>query len=134
MVKYEVVPELADAIESRRKELGLTPGQLAQAAGVSAEGLMPLRKGYRKQYQDRLTLAVCRVLGWSADSIDRLLDGEAPVVLDDEPGDDEVSRLRVLRSEVEGLIGDLRSLIRAFADLHGLQQPDGDQPQTGQRP
>ena len=76
----EVVPGLAEAIEARRIERRLTPGAFAKEAGLSAPGLAPLRKGYRRNYSDKVKLGVCHALAWSSDSIDRLMRGEPPVV------------------------------------------------------
>lgn len=105
-MQYEVVPALRDAVEKRRKELGLGPGALAEAAGVTNEGLMPLRRGYRKQYQERLTAGVCRALGWTTDSIDRILAGGQPQLLDQPDSDrlDQVlAELADLRTRIERL-------------------------------
>ena len=80
----EVVPALAESIETRRKQLGLAPGDLINATGVTGPGLAPLRRGERRAYQERLTMAVCRALRWTPDSIDLLLAGEEPVTWEDE--------------------------------------------------
>lgn len=72
----EVVPGMADAIEKRRKDLGMSPGEFAAAAGLTAPGLAPVRKGYRRAYQDKVKLGVARALEWPVDAVDRLLAGE----------------------------------------------------------
>lgn len=74
----ERVPGMAEAIEGRRLALGLSPGDFAEATGLTAQGLMAVRKGYRRQYQDKLKLGVARALQWPPDAIDRLLSGEDP--------------------------------------------------------
>lgn len=99
VTKYEVVELLRDRIEERRRQLGLDPQAFVEATGLTRGGLDPLRKGYRKQYQERLTIPVCRVLGWTPDSIDRLLRGEEPVLLvsqqrDRDPVVEELVRLK----------------------------------------
>lgn len=76
----EIVPGMAEAIERRRKELGLSPGDLAEESGLSRTGIADMRKGYRKLYQDGPKLRVCRALQWTPDSIDRLLNGLPPIV------------------------------------------------------
>jgi len=111
----ETAPELAKAIEARRKELGLAPGELAQAAGVSVQGLAPLRKGVRKQYQDRLTLSVCRVLGWTPDSIERLLRGE-PAQLVEVSQLDDVAELRAHVAELSDRVAVLQRLVDGLLD------------------
>lgn len=107
-MEYEVVPALRDAVEQRRKALGLGPGALAEAAGVTNEGLMPLRKGYRKQYQERLTAGVCRALGWTTDSIDRILAGDQPVLADQQAG----GRVEVLEEQISSLLVEVARLAR----------------------
>jgi predicted transcriptional regulator len=77
----EIVPGMAEAIERRRVELGLSPGDFAKAAGVTTQGLQPLRKGVRKDYQLKLKAGAARALGWTSDSIDRLLAGQDPIEL-----------------------------------------------------
>lgn len=83
----EIVPTLAEAIETRRKELGLDVADLVTMSGLTRPGLAPLLRGERRAYQDRLTLPICRVLRWRPDSIHRLLDGQSPITLDDERAD-----------------------------------------------
>lgn len=78
MPSDEVVPGMAEAIERRRRELGLSPGDFATAAGLTRQGLDPVRKGYRRAYQDKVRLGVARALAWPLDAIDRLLAGEDP--------------------------------------------------------
>jgi hypothetical protein len=77
----KIVPELASAVEARRIALGFTPTSFAEATGLTAQGLAPIRKGVRKAYQERLTAPVCRVLQWSPDSIERIMNGLGPVEL-----------------------------------------------------
>lgn len=69
--------------------LGLSPSAFAAAAGVTPQGLAPLRRGERKQYQVKLKVGAARALRWSEDSIDRLLRGEEPIEL---PNGDPVER------------------------------------------
>lgn len=73
------MPGMAQAIEERRLERGLTLTAFANAAGVTPQGLVPLRKGYRRNYREKLKIGVCTALGWTADSIDLLLNGQPPV-------------------------------------------------------
>lgn len=72
----DTVPGMAEAINQRRKQLGLTPGQFATAAGLTRQGLGRVQKGVRAGYQDRTLLGVARALRWPADWYDRLLRGE----------------------------------------------------------
>jgi DNA-binding XRE family transcriptional regulator len=81
----EVVPGMAEAIEARRVEMKIGKGELAKAAGVTAQGIAPLRKGYRRRYQERLTRPFCEALGWTPDSIERLMSGLDPIVTREPP-------------------------------------------------
>lgn len=85
---------LASRVEARRRELGMTPTELADATGLSAAALLNLRNGEIRRYQERLTLPLTRVFGWSPDSIDRLLNGDEPVRVDVAADPDDVTRLR----------------------------------------
>lgn len=74
----EVVPGMAEAIEARLQELRLRPGRFAELAGVTLQGLVPIRRGYRRNYQDKVKFGVASALQWPPDAIDRLMDGQAP--------------------------------------------------------
>lgn len=67
---------MAEAIERRRRERGLGPGEFARAAGITAQGLRPVRQGIRKAYQDRVLLGVARALAWPDDWYELLLAGQ----------------------------------------------------------
>lgn len=73
---------LRDFVEARRKELGLSPTKLAEATGVTLQGLAPIRRGEVKRYQERLTGPLCAALGWTPDSIERILAGGDPAYAD----------------------------------------------------
>lgn len=73
----ETVAGMAEAIDARRQELGIASiAEFERRTGITREGLKPLLAGERRRYQDRLKWPVCAALGWTADSIDRLLRGE----------------------------------------------------------
>jgi hypothetical protein len=78
----EVVQALADHVSRRMFELGINgPSALARETELTVQGLQPLIRGERRKYQARLTNPVCRVFGWTPDSIDRILAGGEPVVV-----------------------------------------------------
>lgn len=72
------VPGMADAIERRRLELGMTIGDLADAAGITRQGLDPVRRGEHRSYNDRTIMGVARALRWDVDWLDRLIAGRRP--------------------------------------------------------
>jgi transcriptional regulator with XRE-family HTH domain len=104
---------LSDAIEQRRLELGLSVQDLANQTGLTREGLRPLLRGERRKYQDRLKLPVCRVLGWSPDSIDRLLAGGTVITMNGQHDPPERSR--------DEIKADLDAILQRLAAIeHGL--------------
>lgn len=103
---------MAERIEARRNELGLSPGAFAKAAGLTLEGVAPVRKGYRRSYQDRVRQGVARALRWRYDALDLLMAGQDPVELNGDDGgpDDRVTaierRLQRLEDAVDRLLRD----------------------------
>lgn len=95
----EVVPGMAEAIEGRMRELRMTVGELVERSGVSGMGLMPLRRGHRRNYRDRVKFGVAEALEWPPDAVDRLLEGLPPVAEDQEDG----ASSRGDESEVTGI-------------------------------
>jgi transcriptional regulator with XRE-family HTH domain len=86
MASTEVVTGMGEAVEARRKELGLTITEFVRRAGLTDAGVMPVRKGYRRNYQDRVKLGVARALDWPNDALDRLMCGEDPAKLEGSRG------------------------------------------------
>jgi hypothetical protein len=121
---------IAAIIRARRIEVGLDTIQaLVDATGLTRQGLQPLLRGEVKGYQDRLKIPVCRALGWTPDSIDRLLAGDDPIELDEDehvaPEKSLVSRLDELETEVQRLDRVLRLLGQITQDeLPDLALPD----------
>lgn len=112
------VPALKAAVEKRMVELGLSPTDLARESGITLQGLQPLRQGRRKKYQTRLTREACRVLRWTPDSIERILDGRRPVRLPDPENGDMTTlgdELVELATEVRDLAGRVRELEDRFS-------------------
>jgi hypothetical protein len=81
MASTELVTGMGEAVEARRVELGLTITEFVRRTGLTDAGVMPVRKGYRRNYQDRVKLGVARALEWPNDALDRLMAGEDPATL-----------------------------------------------------
>lgn len=109
LVVSDVVPGMAEAIERRMIERGLSPSQFAAAAGVTYQGLLPLRRGERKRYQTKLKLGAARALGWPADAVDRLLAGEVPGEVDENDPElaERVSQMESRLQRVETAVDEL---------------------------
>lgn len=120
----EINQGLARAIEQRRRALHLTVSELARKAGVSQQGLMPLRRGEVRNYQERLTGPVCGALEWTPDSIDRLISGGEPVELDAAtPPVDLAERVERLEQVVlrlgRAMVDRDRDVVLSLEDLSG---------------
>lgn len=85
VTEEQTVPGMSEAVEGRRKELRLRPGQFAEMAGLTPQGLDPVRKGYRRSYSDRTINGVADALGWPVDWYDRMLEGEMPETVTADP-------------------------------------------------
>lgn len=72
----ESVPGMKEAVEARRVSRHLSPGEFASEAGLTEQGLAPVRRGARKAYQDKVRRGVAVALAWPLDWYDRLLAGE----------------------------------------------------------
>jgi AraC-like DNA-binding protein len=96
-----------DHIHPRMAELRLSVVDLARASGLSEKHVRTLLNDGPEQSlpREQTRWALCDALHWTPDSIDRILDGDAPLEVDaDESGD--VSRLDLLDgrlSEIESV-------------------------------
>lgn len=68
------------AIEERLADTGATWTAFYVASGVSEPTISGIRKGRPVKRRDKLR-GISRALGWSPDSIDRMLRGEDPIVV-----------------------------------------------------
>lgn len=66
------------AIRARREELGLSQKAAAEAGGLSEPTWSTIERSASDSYRRQTVVGVCRALGWTLDSIDRLLAGEEP--------------------------------------------------------
>lgn len=113
------VPGMAEAIERRMNELGLTPTTLATASGLTYEGVRPVMLGTRKAYQAKTRQGVARALGWPHDWYQRLLAGEDPTTWTDTQAATQgnvLARLDNLEAgqvELNGLVRELLEEVRA---------------------
>ena len=73
---------LAEIIRDRRAELGVVATAIP---GVSAATMSLVENAGRHSYRTHTMAALARGLGWTPDSIERILDGQAPVAVDSPP-------------------------------------------------
>lgn len=128
----EIVPGMADAIAARMTQLHLSPTDLSIATGVTAQGLIHLRRGERRAYQDRLKFPVCRILKWTPDSIDRLMRGEPPVPTDAGAPTDVTTRLSVLEERVARMAEQLLLISERVLAPDADEELIGDESRTEQ--
>lgn len=71
---------LAKLVRARRKQLRMTQAQLGAESGTSEPTVRHLEAQVRQTFSDDTLIAISKALGWSPDSIDRVLAGNEPVV------------------------------------------------------
>lgn len=127
-VATQTVPGMAEAVQARMDERGLSPGDFARLADVTPQGLAHVRQGRRKRYQSKIKFGVARALQWPPDWYERLEAGEDPDTWADvaHPGrpastDDRVTMLErevvELRSAMSGVAAQLQELQALVREL-----------------
>lgn len=107
---------MAEAINNRiaQREFG-TIESLAQAAGLTTEALIPVRKGFRKNYARKTRLGLAKALAWPLDWYERLLAGDDPAEFPTvENGHVRITvedRVTALEEAVQRIEGTLRRLV-----------------------
>lgn len=107
---------MADAIETRRRQLRIAKGQMAELAGVNRETLRPVRAGLLRDYNDETIFGLARALRWPVDWYERLKRGE-PAVDENGEADPRVSdRLDDLERRADELERLLREVLRRLEE------------------
>lgn len=110
--------QVGQQVEARREQLGLSRRAAAKRAGFSEATWRHVESGTKKVaantevpavFTARSRVGVCRALLWTDDSIDRLLRGEQPEVLEMSAA----TELDGLRRQVERLSAQVERLTRA---------------------
>lgn len=76
---------VGEAITARVAELGMSKAELERASGISPKTLTIYMNGGPIIRADKAR-GLCAALSWTIDSIDRILDGGAPIVNADPAG------------------------------------------------
>lgn len=82
--------------KARMKLLGKTRAQLVRDSGVSDVTLRKVLDNYQPLERPDKIAGLCAGLGWTSDSIDRILRGEHPEVIPDGSAPDFGERLEAL--------------------------------------
>lgn len=112
---------MREAIDRRMLEVGLTSlTAFARAAGLTANGLRPVRQGQYKRYPASTRVGVARALCWPGDWYERMLSGEDPARFEhvDWPPpvgspEDAIRRLEAEKAQLERENADLERRIAA---------------------
>jgi hypothetical protein len=112
---------VAERVLNRREDLGLTRAKaVALATGVSESTWGALERCEQTHYGKRKLAAISRALGWSSNSIELIVQGGEPIVLDDAGRDREVlTRTWQIEGRSRQVVAELQSL---SADLQALAQ------------
>lgn len=105
---------LGEAIRDRRRALGMSQLELAQAAGISEAMLRVIERARRTNVRPVTLGAVARALGWTRDSVDRVLAGGDPVL--DEDRDRSVAELKRQVAELQARLDEVERDLRARLD------------------
>lgn len=107
---------MAEAIEARRLARGLSPGQFARDAGLTAQGLVPVRRGYRREYHDKVRVGVARALHWPLDWYDRIRDGEDGLELPETEHADKPASNSERLTALEDRLGRIETVVTELTD------------------
>lgn len=110
------VPGMADAVRRRMAERGLSPTLFAEVAGVTTQGLDPVRAGARRNYSSKTRLGVARALGWPLDWYDRIIEGEPASKFETIEHADAPLSLPERVSALERSVRDLSDQVRQILD------------------
>lgn len=111
----ESVPGMAEGVERRAAELGLSPSEFARRAGLTTAGLDPVRKGVRKNYAAKTRYGVARALRWPLDWYLRLTIGQDPATLptvDHPPLLDDSDRLDIIEEALAEMREQIAEVVR----------------------
>lgn len=129
--------QVADHVNARMAEIPIDQAELARRAGVSHPTVRGLMKGKPRAEDPRPgpLRKVSVALGWTPDSIDRILAGGTPrLARTPRPASSTEARLAALEAEVEVIAAGLRELSesqRELAEMAHTHQAGG---QSGSAP
>jgi transcriptional regulator with XRE-family HTH domain len=100
-------------IVARMKDLGMSQAELVRASSVSDPSVRSLMRGEPGNRQPPLLAKVSRALGWTATSIEAVLDGGTPTVVE------------VDASPLDERLRDVERRLAELADLVQSMEPPG---------
>ena len=109
---------VASAIRARMTEIDMTQADLAARAGVALMTVRELQQNLTPRRRNPRTLsAVSEALGWPADQLARILDGQGAVDVDRD--DPVLSELDSLRTDLHAIVQRLDAIERRLGPEDG---------------
>lgn len=123
----EVVPGMAEEVEARRLALGLSPGDFARLAGLTDQGLQPVRSGFRRNYQTKTRVGFARALQLPVDALERLMAGEKMDTIavgtpTPRPGPISPDEIQARLDRTDALIAELQATVERLLRERGHEQ------------
>jgi hypothetical protein len=96
-------------------------------SGITKAVWSKLENARAESYKERTIRAACRGVGWTPDSIQRIIEGGDPVPVTTEVRESTgtLSSADVLQQEMESLRQEMRELRRALSELRDAQSAAG---------
>lgn len=109
---------VAETVKHRRTTLGLSQRRAADRGGLSPTTWGSLEK-HHQRIDDLSRPRFCRALGWTPDSIDRILRGKEPQLDEDAPEpvsiEEQITEIRDQLAELRALVSSLTNELRQQA-------------------
>ncbi len=114
---------LSQFVRNRREELGLTQTEAVNRAegGVSLATWRNIETGFRPPWRRAGLLAVCRVLRWTPESFELILEGGEPELLELRFTPTQEEQLIDLQRQID----ELRDEFRKEREEPGRREPNG---------
>jgi hypothetical protein len=115
---------VAEHVRDRREQLGLTQHRAVSSSegAISLATWRNIEKAVKPPYRRSSLLAVCRVLGWTSDSIDRILDGGEPEEVDAEEPEPETEDLEALTKRLARMERKMGEILETQQEILESQQ------------
>lgn len=120
MASQEAWQKLADLLRERREEQGLSQRDLADAAGTTDRLISAIERTERTTFKPHKLRAIAKAVGWTGDSVNRILTGKEPVDASEETAEPFRREMLLDRAERDTL-DRIVQLERQLAVLHQRQ-------------
>lgn len=104
-------------LTTRMAELGMTQGDLCDKTGLSRTTVRPFMNGTGKQVRDSTRAQISLAVGWTMDSIDRILQGQQPEMAGPRPEGLSLWQ-QALQAQVDALEVAVRDISKQLGRRH----------------